>query len=160
MVTTKEGKNMNFKGKMREKSGITLISLVVTIIVLLILAGVTIATLTGENGILTRAQEAEVETRGAEVEERVNLWKTEREASNYINTSVKTDTELLDEMKNDGILFEEEIDRENQTITIGNRVIDYATEVTLTDIYVALYNDGTLIFNNKDEFDTDKIIEN
>lgn len=40
---------MNFKGKMREKSGITLISLVVTIIVLLILAGVTIATLTGEN---------------------------------------------------------------------------------------------------------------
>lgn len=151
---------MNFKGKMREKSGITLISLVVTIIVLLILAGVTIATLTGENGILTRAQEAEVETRGAEVEERVNLWKTEREASNYINTSVKTDTELLDEMKNDGILFEEEIDRENQTITIGNRVIDYATEVTLTDIYVALYNDGTLIFNNKDEFDTDKIIEN
>lgn len=38
--------------------GITLIALVITIIVLLILAGVTIATLTGENGILTRATEA------------------------------------------------------------------------------------------------------
>ena len=38
--------------------GITLIALVITIIVLLILAGVTISTLTGENGILTRATEA------------------------------------------------------------------------------------------------------
>lgn len=55
--------------------GITLIALVITIIVLLILAGVTIATLTGENGILTRASEAEVETRGAAVEEEKNLWE-------------------------------------------------------------------------------------
>ena len=40
------------------QSGITLIALVITIIVLLILAGVSIATLTGENGILTRANDA------------------------------------------------------------------------------------------------------
>ena len=52
MVRTKEGKSMNFKGKMREKSGITLISLVVTIVVLLILAGIAIGAITGENGIL------------------------------------------------------------------------------------------------------------
>ena len=38
--------------------GITLISLVITIIVLLILAGASIATLTGEGGILTKAKEA------------------------------------------------------------------------------------------------------
>ena len=60
---------MNIKGKMREKSGITLISLVVTIIVLLILAGVTIATLTGNNGILTKASEASERTEIAEVKE-------------------------------------------------------------------------------------------
>ena len=41
--------------KRTKQNGITLIALVITIIVLLILAGVTIATLTGENGILTRA---------------------------------------------------------------------------------------------------------
>ena len=41
---------LNFKGK--KEKGITLIALVITIIVLLILAGVTIATLTGDNGIL------------------------------------------------------------------------------------------------------------
>ena len=62
---------------MREKRGITLIALVVTIVVLLILAGVSISMLSGENGIITQAQTAKLETRGAEVEERVNIWKTE-----------------------------------------------------------------------------------
>ena len=73
MVRTKEGKNMNFKGKMRKKSGITLISLVVTIIVLLILAGVTIATLTGENGIVTRATESKEETQEGKDIENIKL---------------------------------------------------------------------------------------
>ena len=144
----------------KKNNGITLIALVITIIVLLILAGVTIATLTGENGILTRASEAKEETRGAEVEERVNLWKSEREASKYTNTTVKEDNELLEEMKEEGILFEEEINREDKIITIGNRVINYATEDSLTDIYVALYNDGTLVFNNRNNFDETKIVEN
>ena len=126
---------------------------------LLILAGVTIATLTGENGILTRASEASVETRAAAVQEQVNLWKTEKEAGNYTNTSVKSESELLEEMKDAGILFEEEIDRESQIITIDNKTIYYGEGKPLTDIYVALYNDGTLVFNSKDEFDTSKIVE-
>ena len=42
--------------------GITLIALVITIIVLLILAAISIATLTGNNGILTRANEAKEQT--------------------------------------------------------------------------------------------------
>ena len=43
---------------MKENKGITLIALVITIIVLLILAGIAIAALTGDNGILSRATEA------------------------------------------------------------------------------------------------------
>ena len=43
---------------MKNQKGITLLALVVTIIVLLILAGISIAMLTGENGIITNAQEA------------------------------------------------------------------------------------------------------
>ena len=43
---------------MRKQNGITLIALVITIIVLLILAGVTIAMLTGQNGILTNANKS------------------------------------------------------------------------------------------------------
>ena len=44
------------------KDGITLITLVVTIIILLILAGVTIGTLAGENGLLTKVQYAKQQT--------------------------------------------------------------------------------------------------
>ena len=40
---------------MKKEQGITLIALVVTIVVLLILAGVSISMLTGENGIVTQA---------------------------------------------------------------------------------------------------------
>ena len=58
---------------MKNTKGITLIALVITIIVLLILAGVSIAMLTGENGILTRANDSKVATDDAEVIEKVNM---------------------------------------------------------------------------------------
>lgn len=53
--------------------GITLIALAITIIVLLILAGVTIATLTGNNGILSKASEAREKTENAAAEEAVKM---------------------------------------------------------------------------------------
>ena len=57
------------KEKLKQKKGITLIALVITIIVLLILAGISIAMLTGNNGILTQAQNAkEQNTEGSEIE--------------------------------------------------------------------------------------------
>ncbi len=57
----------------RKTKGITLIALIITIIVLLILAGVSIATLTGENGILTRAREATEKTEQATTFEGVTI---------------------------------------------------------------------------------------
>lgn len=54
---------------MKNQKGITLIALVITIIVLLILAGVSIAMLTGENGILTQSTRSAAETRIAEAKE-------------------------------------------------------------------------------------------
>lgn len=53
--------------------GITLIALVITIIVLLILAGISIATLTGENGLLSKAETAKKETQRASAEEKVKI---------------------------------------------------------------------------------------
>ena len=58
---------------LKNNKGITLIALVITIIVLLILAGVSIAMLTGQNGILTQAKNADNETSLADVEEKVQL---------------------------------------------------------------------------------------
>ena len=70
--------------KQEKNTGITLIALVITIIVLLILAGVSIATLTGENGILTRAQEAKEKTEQAQRDEEAQLADLE----DYINGTI------------------------------------------------------------------------
>ena len=56
---------------MKKERGITLIALVITIIVLLILAAVSIATLTGESGILTKANEAKAQTEVGNLKEMV-----------------------------------------------------------------------------------------
>lgn len=62
-----------FKNNVEKEKGITLIVLVITIIVLLILAGVSIATLTGESGILTQAQNAKKETITGQEKEQVEV---------------------------------------------------------------------------------------
>ena len=67
---------------LNKEKGITLIALVITIIVLLILAGVSIAMLTGQNGILTQAQNASEATLRGEIEESVKL------AVNAVNASL------------------------------------------------------------------------
>ncbi len=59
--------------EMKVDKGITLIALVITIIVLLILAGVTIVTLTGDNGILTHAKQAKTATEQANVKEELTI---------------------------------------------------------------------------------------
>ncbi|MCI8443851.1 MAG: type II secretion system protein [Clostridia bacterium] len=59
--------------QMKNTKGITLIALVITIIVLLILAGVAIVSLTGENGVLTRASKSKTETEIAEVIEKARV---------------------------------------------------------------------------------------
>ena len=61
------------KLNLKERKGITLIALVITIIVLLILAGVSIAMLTGQNGILTQAQSAKTANTNKSAEEKVKL---------------------------------------------------------------------------------------
>ena len=63
---------MNKILKVKENRGITLIALVITIIVLLILAAVSIATLTGQNGIITQAQNAKKQNEYATAKEKVN----------------------------------------------------------------------------------------
>lgn len=62
-----------YENNLRGQRGITLIALVITIVVLLILAGVTIATLTGENGILNQAGKAKEETEIGEEKEKIQL---------------------------------------------------------------------------------------
>lgn len=90
--------------KIKNTKGITLISLVVTIIILLILAGVTIATLIGNNGLITRAQDAREETKEKGAIEKVQLMLAEYMTEKY--TGTKTLEEYLNEQKANGELDE------------------------------------------------------
>ena len=77
----KQEKTLKLKQK-KSNNGITLIALVITIIILLILAAVTIATLTGENGILTRASDAKVITEISALKEDIDVYVVGEELNN------------------------------------------------------------------------------
>lgn len=86
--------------KEKRQNGITLIALIITIIVLLILAGVTISTLTGENGLITKAQQAALESKYAGAAEKVALAVS----ASYDTTGKLKDNYLKDNLNRiDGI---------------------------------------------------------
>ena len=66
-------KEEDMNKRMENVKGITLIALVITVIVLLILAGVVIAALSGDNGILNRAVQAQEKTILSEKKEEVSV---------------------------------------------------------------------------------------
>ena len=74
---------------MKNNNGITLIALVVTIIVLLILAGVSIAMLTGQNGILNRASQASYESKLSDAAETLSFAATDAITTLYDNAYAK-----------------------------------------------------------------------
>ena len=77
---------MNLKN-LKEKQGITLIALIITIIVLLILAGVSIAMLAGNNGILTRTKSAKKTSEIAGIKEEIKTEIIAEQAGNEGNIS-------------------------------------------------------------------------
>ena len=72
----------------KKQKGITLIALVITIIVLLILAGVSIAMLTGQNGILTQANNSKIKQSHGAVKEAISLAYNEWQIE--VNTGSRT----------------------------------------------------------------------
>ena len=79
-------KNLKTKA-FKSTKGITLIALVVTIIILLILAGISIAMLTGNNGILTQGRRAKEEQAHAAVKEGIMLLYNEYKTKQEVNSS-------------------------------------------------------------------------
>ena len=102
--------------KGQEISGITLIALVVTIIVLLILAGVSISMLTGQNGILNIAAEAKEKTEIAQSEEKVELAVMSAIANGNGTLTIEN---LKKELANNGITIPDSATFP-VTVTTGN----------------------------------------
>ena len=132
------------KNVLKEKSGITLIALVITIIVFLILAGVSIAILTGDNGILTQAGEAKEANIIGEEKERISLamqsLKMEKERKNL--SSEITAEELQNQLIDDGA--------KNVTVENGennNLVVNYEDS---KNSYL-VYQDGKIEENGEVE---------
>ena len=110
---------MQIKGKQKicleRNKGITLIALVITIIILLILAGVSIAMLTGNNGILTQAKNAKENTEVAKEQEEKDLDKI----NSYINE--KTIKDNYTDINGDKVTIPEgfEVDETENVISKG-----------------------------------------
>jgi len=123
------------KNNLRQNKGITLIALVITIIVLLILAGVSIATLTGENGILTQAQSSKTANKKAEAEEIFKLianeWQIEKRANKNADLGEfleAKETEYGDKLEVTGNEAPYTLEYNGEKVTIDNN--GTLTEVT------------------------------
>ena len=86
------------KSQLKPNNGITLIALVITIIVLLILAGVTIAALSGPSGILSNANKAKEQTVEAGAREKINIAA----AGSYDKTGRFDSEKFKEEIQNMG----------------------------------------------------------
>ena len=116
------------KNIFRKNHGITLIALVITIIVLLILAGVSITMLTGDNAILSKAGQAKEATRGAQVKEFVNLAATSNAGAEHTGGDKVTKEKAVSELQEKGELTDKEVEllKDEDVITIGGIEIDFS----------------------------------
>ena len=119
----------------KKERGITLIALVITIVILIILAGVTIATLMGDNGLITKAQEAKKMQEVASIKEKIKIEILGKQVENNGNIS---DDSLREILEKHGTLSGEEnlIDKTLKT-SKGNykiKVSDIFNGTTIDDI--------------------------
>ena len=120
--------------------GITLIALVITIIVLLILAGITINLTVGQNGILNRAQEAGKNYKESEVRENVELALLDLQTEVIFDNQDLTVEYALNKLEEKGVF--EEIDIEEQTGITGGYVITLGYDENGNVIIVDMVPDG------------------
>ena len=124
--------------KLKKEKGITLIALVVTIVVLLILAGVSTNVLFSDSGLIEKAQDSGLKIRAAQVEEVVANWKQ----SNFINSSINKQKETADKMLEDLIskklVTEDEIDKEQEKIIIKKKDGTIVKEISYRDVEIVI----------------------
>ena len=136
------------KAKMKQNKilkgsrGITLIALVITIIVLLILAGVSIASLTGKNGILTRADTARKETAKQSAKEQVQI-----EVLGSIGESGKVDIESLNKnLKNvQGLKYKD------AELSESNKIQSLPAKVEVDEYEIEIKENGEIGIKEKED---------
>ena len=121
---------------LKNKKGITLIALVVTIVVLLILAGVTINLLLDENGIIVKSKDARIETRASQVEDEVGMWKQHNFINKESNQAQESADTMLANLISRKLLTEDEIDRDQELITIKKKDGTIVKEISYGNVTI------------------------
>ena len=121
------------------KSGITLIALVITIIILLILAAVTIAALSGDNGIQKNAGKAKQETEKAQIIEQAKIDILGKQADNSSGELERNDIkEVLDK-------YFKEVPEDFTSDTVLETKEEYGNyEIPVSEIYDGEIKEATL----------------
>ena len=115
---------------LKNKKGITLIALVVTIVVLLILAGVTISLLLDENGIIAKSKDARNANRAGAIKEEITLWKAEKFAADNGAGSHESMDDFLARLKTRGLISDEDIAtiKDTRKLQVGKETIVFPSD--------------------------------
>ena len=138
-------KLLETKEKEDTDSGITLLALVVTIIVLLILAGVTLSQISGDNGILTQSKRAVITNEFSKYQEEFEMFKTSKTMDNAIDT--EGDRFSLSSLSaGKYVLYYNTIPDDEKNGTIKNVI------PSISDKYIDYFQiiKGELLFNSDD----------
>jgi len=143
---------------MKNQKGITLVALVITIVVLLILAGVTISMVMGDNGVLSNSQKAKYESAKGTAEDSLSAGlssiTTDIYSGNYSAqsvsdlTQVTTDflkAELTKQMQGYKIIGDAEDDGENFNLKINDKDYGYTASISKKSLTVKSFG-----FTNND----------
>ena len=138
------------KGVKSNGEGITLVALVVTIVVLLILASVTITYVLGDNSIIKKAQEAKIEIRAGSVQEEADMWRGLKSTKEYLNNpQIESLEQLLERLVSTGQLTKKEKAEVEETgqVTIGTKTIIFGKQAkTLVNAFQNRRNTSGRLF--------------
>ena len=138
----------------KSESGITLIALVITIIVLLILAGVSISLVVGDNGVLKQASNAVIVNRTASAKEEIELAFVTAQADYWVNSEDMKGSVLP--TNNGGVYYAEDgtvyyYSKEKgyytTTINIMNGGVGELTQIDVADTTSAAYKAAKQIYD-------------
>lgn len=120
--------------------GVTLISLVVTIVVLLILAGISVAILSGDNGILKSAQRAQEQSKLADIREEVDIkWVEVLKEAGPTHTTEELEQKLQEKLR-----------QEDENAVVKYRPENDTFEITYKDMMLEIQNNDSVTVKRED----------
>lgn len=161
----KEGGKKIMRTKIKQEIGITLIALVVTIVVLLILAGVSVNALFGNSGIIQKAQDAQNKMNKATENDQREINELSNWIENHVNGTESVDTpdestkisftiDNVTYQAEEGMTWSQWAESAYNTIDIYDAGTSGMRRTSLKDCYVAYTDTGKAVLG------TEKIVNN